>query len=215
MLNFKVDKNPKEFYRNNFYFIFGDLNFRAKKVKLAQLQNHIKILLTNGEISIEKKKKSLRLSVNTPSKMNTFSRKEKMNRFSSENLFKTPTNMIKNIINKENQEISDKIMDEEIFEKNFFKEFINEEELKQFKEELQMFSIDECPINFTPTYKYYKNSDCYNLQKRVPSWTDRILFKQSDYITPLFYDKVNLNYSDHKPVFALFEISYEENSNEC
>ena len=210
ILNFKVDKNPKEFYRNNFYFIFGDLNFRAKSFKLAQLQNHIKILITNGEFSVEGRKKSLRYSMNPPTKMKTVSKKDKMNRFSSENLFKTPTAMIKNIINKDNKEISDKIMDEEIFEKYFLKEFLDEEELKQFKEELEMFCIDECTINFTPTYKYYKNSDYYNLEKRVPSWTDRILFKKNDYITPLFYDKINLNYSDHKPVFALFEISYEE-----
>ncbi len=33
----------------------------------------------------------------------------------------------------------------------------------------------EQPIHFPPTFKFVVNSDDYNL-KRVPSWTDRVLF---------------------------------------
>lgn len=33
----------------------------------------------------------------------------------------------------------------------------------------------EQPLNFLPTFKFNNNSDEYNL-KRVPSYTDRVLF---------------------------------------
>lgn len=38
----------------------------------------------------------------------------------------------------------------------------------------------EGPLHFRPTYKFDHQSDTYDSgkKKRVPAWTDRILFKQ-------------------------------------
>lgn len=38
----------------------------------------------------------------------------------------------------------------------------------------------EAPINFAPTYKYDNFSDDYDTSEknRIPSWTDRVLFRK-------------------------------------
>lgn len=75
----------------------------------------------------------------------------------------------------------------------------------------------EMPINFLPTYKYDKQSNEYDTSKkqRVPSWTDRILWynddketfgKESKHIIPLFYERRESLFSDHRPIWAYFEI---------
>ena len=98
-------------------------------------------------------------------------------------------------------------MDEKIFTENFMNDFSENEELKKFeKNDLNQFGIIEAEIKFPPTYKFKKNTNSYNISKRVPSWTDRILFKNNEYIKPLEYDKIDINLSDHKPIFGLFEI---------
>ncbi len=102
-------------------------------------------------------------------------------------------------------------MDENLFLQHFFKEFLEDEELKTFKEkELYMYNIDEAEITFPPTYKFVKGTNFYNLSKRVPSWTDRILYKKGKNITPIFYDRIFINFSDHKPIVGLYEINPEE-----
>ena len=102
-------------------------------------------------------------------------------------------------------------MDENIFIQSFFNDFLDGEELKVFKKtELVQFNIEEGEINFPPTYKYKKDTNCYNISKRVPSWTDRILYKNSENIKALFYDRIDLNFSDHKPIVGFFEINKDE-----
>ena len=102
-------------------------------------------------------------------------------------------------------------MDENIFLQYFFKDFLEEEELKNLKEkELFIYDVDEGEISFPPTYKYVKGTSFYNLSKRVPSWTDRILFKKGGKIRNILYDRVNIHFSDHKPIIALFEIDIHE-----
>jgi hypothetical protein len=64
----------------------------------------------------------------------------------------------------------------------------------------------ESPISFRPTYKFNKKSDVYDTsaKKRIPSWTDRILYK-SDNLTCLTYNSVpDIRISDHRPVYATF-----------
>ena len=46
----------------------------------------------------------------------------------------------------------------------------------------------------------------YN-EKRTPSWTDRILFKEDKNIKCIFYDTLDLYISDHKPLVGLFNIN--------
>ena len=77
------------------------------------------------------------------------------------------------------------------------------------------FSLTESNISFPPTYKFDINSSCYDTssKKRIPSYTDRILFKVNDQqhseisCKCLEYNSIEfLNLSDHKPVIGLFEI---------
>lgn len=77
------------------------------------------------------------------------------------------------------------------------------------------FSLTESNISFPPTYKFDINSSCYDTssKKRIPSYTDRILFKVNDQqhseisCKCLEYNSIEFLYlSDHKPVIGLFEI---------
>jgi hypothetical protein len=67
----------------------------------------------------------------------------------------------------------------------------------------------EGPITFPPTFKYDKQSDDYDTssKRRVPAWTDRILFKPSG-TRVLEYNSVqNARHSDHRPVYATFRVN--------
>ena len=77
------------------------------------------------------------------------------------------------------------------------------------------FSLSEPNISFPPTYKFDVNSSCYDTssKKRIPSYTDRILFKVNGLndldlsCKCLEYNSIEtLNLSDHKPVLGLFDI---------
>lgn len=72
-------------------------------------------------------------------------------------------------------------------------------------------------INFLPTYKFDNNTDKYDSssKQRVPSWTDRVLWKvckkageTHDLDVALWmYDSVReRKSSDHKPVIAIFDV---------
>lgn len=72
--------------------------------------------------------------------------------------------------------------------------------------------FNEGSINFAPTYKFDPGTDEYDTseKKRVPSYTDRILWrtlseKDSQYVRQKFYGRHGLMISDHKPVSAHFE----------
>jgi len=65
---------------------------------------------------------------------------------------------------------------------------------------------------FAPTFKLIPGTSTMNINYRIPSWTDRILFRsrnlgysndKGDILTLINYDSNNLvNLSDHRPVFA-------------
>lgn len=68
----------------------------------------------------------------------------------------------------------------------------------------------EPPLNFKPTYKFDLGSDEYDSgsKKRIPSWTDRILYVPSDACHCLAYNSVNaIKTSDHRPVYASFLVN--------
>lgn len=82
---------------------------------------------------------------------------------------------------------------------------------QQIEEQAAFDGYIEAPLSFPPTYKYDKGTDTFDSSKkrRVPSWTDRILFTP-DGIAPYAYSSVvNLRCSDHKPVFAKFSVLVE------
>ena len=66
--------------------------------------------------------------------------------------------------------------------------------------------LKEKQVTFRPTYKFDKGCDVYDTsaKKRIPSWTDRILFAE-DNLTCLNYNSVpEIRISDHRPVYASF-----------
>ena len=179
ILNHKSNKTTKEFYMNDFYFILGDLNFRVN--------NNINIIhnwlfnLRNLNPTNFKNEKDSHIS-------NSKKEGKDDNNDAAENEFYH--------------------IDENIFMKYFGSDYWKFDQLNIFKEELMNYDIKEPSITFPPTYKYAKNSNNYNLLKREPAWTDRILFKENNLIKALLYDRLEINYSDHKPVFSIFEINY-------
>lgn len=72
--------------------------------------------------------------------------------------------------------------------------------------------FEEAPITFPPTYKFDAQTDAYDTstKKRIPSWTDRILWKRDPAIRCLAYDSVrSLQTSDHRPVIGQFEVAID------
>ncbi|KAL3827670.1 hypothetical protein ACHAXA_000543 [Cyclostephanos tholiformis] len=74
----------------------------------------------------------------------------------------------------------------------------------------------EGPLNFFPTYKFDPQSDHYDSsqKRRVPSWTDRILYKSDTTTQVLSYCSApGIRTSDHRPVYATFKscISFDKN----
>jgi len=66
----------------------------------------------------------------------------------------------------------------------------------------------EGQITFLPTYKFDHRTNTYDSSKkrRIPSYTDRILWKASPAVALLTYDSVPaISTSDHKPVYATFK----------
>ena len=88
---------------------------------------------------------------------------------------------------------------------------INDQIKKYQKESSLILQMDEAPIKFSPTYKYIIGSNEYDKnKKRIPSWTDRILFKKFSETSPLAYNKCLLSLSDHQPIYGVYRIKTEE-----
>ncbi|KNC50149.1 inositol polyphosphate 5-phosphatase [Thecamonas trahens ATCC 50062] len=73
--------------------------------------------------------------------------------------------------------------------------------------------LAEAPIAFGPTYKFDAGTSSYDssAKARIPSWTDRILYKPSPCCRLHAYaDRANVLYSDHKPVFATLVVDADK-----
>lgn len=87
------------------------------------------------------------------------------------------------------------------------------DQLSLEREQMRTFmGFSEQAITFKPTYKFDRGTDTYDTseKRRIPSWTDRILFRSTkeDSIHCDLYDSCNdLKESDHKPVFGSFRVS--------
>lgn len=65
-------------------------------------------------------------------------------------------------------------------------------------------------ILFRPTYKFDKGRDTYDSgpKKRIPGWTDRILYSTPSAIECHSYNsETNVRTSDHRPVYATFALN--------
>ena len=73
---------------------------------------------------------------------------------------------------------------------------------------MKEFNFKEGLPIFPPSYKMQSNKNEYKLsgKGRIPSWTDRVLYK-GDNVSLLHYDcAINVFGSDHRPVYALFVV---------
>jgi hypothetical protein len=60
-----------------------------------------------------------------------------------------------------------------------------------------------------PTYKFVKKSHLNEYDdKRIPAWCDRILYEEKikNIIKPYKYKDIDVNLSDHKPVYGIYQI---------
>lgn len=78
----------------------------------------------------------------------------------------------------------------------------------------------EPPLYFRPTYKFDEGTDQYDTgsKKRIPAWTDRILYVPTPNIQCLSYNSdVSLKSSDHRPVYATFmmDLSMDDIDLDC
>lgn len=90
-----------------------------------------------------------------------------------------------------------------------YKHLLQWDQLSQAQKKGEAFGeFEEGPINFAPTFKYDPGTDHYDTssKQRVPSYTDRILFKSNrGAITCVNYSSCPLfRTSDHKPVLGAF-----------
>ena len=220
ILNHKNDKNSNKFWENDFYFLFGDTNFRVKidkkeffdffektkdiNIKLRLIDDSV---ITN-KMPLYKLNQKFDLNFNKILSKNRYS-------YSAEKLDIYQLDSFKNFKNKNDDEnnienlhlISKRKIDESRYKYFFSKEHLKNDELNGFKNNLTSYNIAENDIIFLPTYKYIKGYNYYDLTKRIPAWTDRILYKKSENIKCIKYDKINIKISDHRPVFGLFEIN--------
>jgi hypothetical protein len=76
--------------------------------------------------------------------------------------------------------------------------------INQMKENKVFVGFTEAPISFGPTYKFDNGTNTYDTseKRRVPAYTDRILFKGNN-IEILEYARAELQSSDHRPVKAM------------
>merc|ERR1719329_1717242 len=85
------------------------------------------------------------------------------------------------------------------------------DQLKIAMHEQEAFlGFEEGELTFPPTYKFDSGSDTYDTSSkaRIPSWTDRILWKASKRVSLRKYSSVpGIHTSDHKPVFAIFHVA--------
>ncbi|KAK8439143.1 Inositol-1,4,5-trisphosphate 5-phosphatase 1 [Candidozyma auris] len=100
-----------------------------------------------------------------------------------------------------------------LVESGAFDELSEADQLKKEMEKGGAFSrFTESPVKFYPTYKFDKGTSTYDSseKQRVPSWTDRILFRgiNPGTLVPLNYGSVmDIFLSDHKPVYSTFKVN--------
>ncbi|KAJ2720610.1 Inositol-1,4,5-trisphosphate 5-phosphatase 1 [Coemansia sp. D1744] len=65
---------------------------------------------------------------------------------------------------------------------------------------------NEADVRFAPTYKYDSGTTTYDTSEkmRVPSWTDRIMYRGRN-VRVLEYYRDEICFSDHKPVLAMMQ----------
>ena len=93
---------------------------------------------------------------------------------------------------------------------NEFNDLLQYDQFNKYQKESNIIAeMDEAKIKFSPTYKYFVGKYVYDIEKRIPSWCDRIFFKKYSETVPLAYNKCLLTVSDHQPIYGLYKIKTE------
>lgn len=195
ILNHTNDKNSIKFFKSDYFFIFGDLNFRVNNIDGKLFFAQVDEINSGLLLASDKKYKKIEII------------KERSERVKSENRI-INTNLLdeKDDNDKKDKNKKERKINEKLFQIYFSDEFYNNDELTNLKSVFEKYNIKESKVTFLPTYKYYKGINYYNVSTRLPAYTDRILFKNIKEIKCLIYNNIELNYSDHKPVYSLLQI---------
>jgi len=195
ILNHTNDKNSNQFFKSDYFFIFGDLNFRVNNINGKMFFEQVDQINSGLLLASDKKHKKIEID------------EERSERFKSE-IKIIPNNLLdeKDDNDKKDKNKKERKINEKLFQIYFSDEFYNNDELTNLKSVFEKYNIKENKITFLPTYKYYKGINYYNVTTRLPAYTDRILFKNTKDIKCLIYNNIELNYSDHKPVYSLLQI---------
>lgn len=80
----------------------------------------------------------------------------------------------------------------------------NDQLLSSVAQQLAFEGFAEGPLNFLPTYKLQRGGDLYDPgpKRRIPAWTDRVLYKPSGCHLLTYRSEPSLKSSDHRPVYA-------------
>lgn len=90
--------------------------------------------------------------------------------------------------------------------------------VREMRRKRAFVGFQELPIRFPPTFKYDKRSSFFDSKKgRCPAWTDRVLYHRSKAsqqpvhatLQPVDYCSYDVRTSDHRPVCATFEYTYD------
>jgi phosphatidylinositol-bisphosphatase len=97
-----------------------------------------------------------------------------------------------------------------MIERRLHKALLCNDQLRIEQRKKKVFEgLVEGPLLFAPTYKYDRESDLYDTseKQRIPSWTDRVLYKPATGVRLFSYRAVSsIRTSDHRPVTASFEL---------
>ena len=89
-------------------------------------------------------------------------------------------------------------------------ELLRHDQLTRVMAQGQAFpDLAEAKITFPPTFKFDKGTKNYDTshKKRIPAWTDRILFKPFGVKVVEYQSVEDSVHSDHRPVYATFRVN--------
>jgi phosphatidylinositol-bisphosphatase len=95
---------------------------------------------------------------------------------------------------------------------NMHEVMVNNDQLKwSINESLSFKNFIEAPLHFKPTYRFDVGTSNYDTsaKKRIPAWCDRILFVPDGLKCIAYNADFSLMNSDHKPVYASFEVDVD------
>jgi hypothetical protein len=107
-----------------------------------------------------------------------------------------------------------------LIDMNMQEVMINNDQLTwSMNNKLAFEDLIEGPLHFKPTYKLDRDSDDYDTgpKRRIPAWTDRILYVDRGLQCLAYNADMSLRTSDHRPVYASFKLEielYDDDSND-